>query len=523
MPTSPTVPVSDTPNLPSLPEQVSPPVFTLSERGPADIAKAQVIALPVLPAEDARETVILGPGATEVIERFALPDLVELLIAEEASGKAGEVTTFPVVGEATLRRVLLIGVGDQSSASFRKAGAALARATRGAGTVVTTIPAIAPDDGIEPFVVAATLASFTFNWRSAEPPFVPPASIVLAEVPTTHTSSLDRAVAIAGASWRARFLATVPSNLKNPAWLAQQAAITARENDLRVTIWDEKRLLAEGFGGIAAVGQASATPPRFVRLDYTPARRSRRTPTVVLVGKGITFDSGGLSIKPSDGMLTMKRDMTGAGVVLATMAALKAVDCRVRVVGLLCVAENAISGSALRPGDVIRHYGGRTSEVTNTDAEGRLVLADGLAYAVSEIEPDVVVDIATLTGAIKVALGQTLAGLFANDDGLAGVLSLAGQTAGEPLWRLPLSSSYEDKLSSKIADADNAPGGPGSITAALFLQHFVGETPWAHLDIASVGDAHADVDEWTPGPTGFGARLLLNWLGQPEPLAALTA
>ena len=222
-------------------------------------------------------------------------------------------------------------------------------------------------------------------------------------------------------------------------------------------------------------------------------------------------------------MVTMKRDMTGAGVVAAVMAALPDVDCPLRVTGLLPIAENAVSGTSMRPGDVITQYGGRTTEVTNTDAEGRLVLADGLAYAVDKLDPDVLVDIATLTGAMKVALGQHTGGLFANDDALARHLDESGARAGEQLWRMPLSEEYEGKLASKVADADNAPGGPGAITAALFLQHFNGGLPWAHLDIASVGDAPKDYFEWTEGPTGFGARLLLDWLGQDEPLAGVGA
>jgi leucyl aminopeptidase len=220
-------------------------------------------------------------------------------------------------------------------------------------------------------------------------------------------------------------------------------------------------------------------------------------------------------------MMNMKRDMTGAGVVLAVMSELRSVECPVRVTGLLACAENAVGGSSLRPGDVIRHYGGRTSEVTNTDAEGRLVLADALAYAVDEIAPTVIVDVATLTGAMKVSLGQRTAGIFATDDTLADHLLTAGAAAGEPLWRMPLVDEYDELLDSPIADADNAPGGPGAITAALFLQHFVGDLPWAHLDIASVGDAPEDSYEWTVGPTGFGARALLAWLGSDDPLAGL--
>jgi leucyl aminopeptidase len=330
-------------------------------------------------------------------------------------------------------------------------------------------------------------------------------------------------VAVARAGWRSRTLATVPSNLKNPAWLADQARELAREAGLDIEVWDEKRLAAEGFGGLVGVGQASVSPPRLIRLDYKPSgrRAARKAPTVVLVGKGITFDTGGLSIKPGEGMVTMKRDMTGGGVVMAVMAALAAVACPVRVVGLVAAAENSIGANAMRPGDVLRHYGGRTSEVTNTDAEGRLVLADALAYAVAELEPDAIVDVATLTGAMKVALGQRVGGFFANDDALAAAIAGAGEASGEPLWRFPLAEAYEEKLSSKVADADNGAGGPGAIVAALFLQHFVGDVPWAHLDVASVGDSPAEHFEWTTGPSGFGARALLHWLGEDDPLAGL--
>jgi leucyl aminopeptidase len=220
-------------------------------------------------------------------------------------------------------------------------------------------------------------------------------------------------------------------------------------------------------------------------------------------------------------MVNMKRDMTGGAVVIAVMAALAAVGCPVRVVGLVAAAEKAISGNAVRPGDVVRHYGGRTSEVNNTDAEGRLVLGDALAYAVEQVKPDVIVDVATLTGAMKVALGQRTGGFFANHDALATLIGAAGEAAGEPLWRFPLAEAYEEKLTSKVADADNAPGGPGAITAALFLQHFVGSTPWAHLDVASVGDSPSEWHEWTTGPSGFGARALLQWLRSDDPLGGV--
>jgi leucyl aminopeptidase len=191
------------------------------------------------------------------------------------------------------------------------------------------------------------------------------------------------------------------------------------------------------------------------------------------------------------------------------------------VTGLVAAAENAVGGNALRPGDVITHYGGRTSEVMNTDAEGRLVLADAMAYALDTLDPAVMVDVATLTGAMKVALGQWLGGYFANHEALATRLREAGAAAGEPLWRMPLEADYEDTLTSTVADATNAPGGPGAVTAALFLQHFAGDVPWAHLDIASAGDAPSESFEWTKGPTGFGSRALLTWLTGPDPLKGI--
>ena len=511
--------------LAQLPVQVAPPEFALSDLRPHGILGVEVLALPVLPADGDGGSVLLGPGAEEVADQLGT-DLLALLEMSSATGRAGEVTSLPVPlggpDNAALRWVLLVGVGEQRAVDFRRAGAAVARAARDRASVATSIPALAPDEGLEAFVVGLMLGSFGFHWRSGTPEHTPVARVVLAGLPDRESRerSLDRALAIGGAGWRARMLATVPSNLKSPAWLAAQARVLGDEAGLAVTIWDEKRLAAEGFGGIVGVGQASATPPRLIRLDYTPAGANRKTPVIALVGKGITFDTGGLSIKPGEAMKTMKRDMTGGAIVIAVLGALAAVGCPVRVVGLVPAAENAVSGNALRPGDVVRHYGGRTSEVNNTDAEGRLVLADALAYAVSEVKPDAIVDVATLTGAMKVALGQRTGGYFANHEGLAAVLAESGEAAGEPLWRFPLSDLYEEKLSSKIADADNSAGGPGAITAALFLQHFVGGLPWAHLDVASAGDSPSEHHEWTTGPTGFGTRALLHWLAD-DPLGSL--
>ncbi|WP_235537129.1 leucyl aminopeptidase [Nocardioides sp. Soil805] len=505
---------------PQLPSQVSPPEFALSSALPHQIGGGEVWAFPVLPGEDG--DVVLGPGADEASELLGV-DLLELLASARATGRTGEVTTVPVVSDA-VTTVLLVGLGDQAVTDFRRAGATVARAAKDRASVVTSITAIAPEGALAAFVVGATLGSFAFHWRSSGPSEQPVRRIVLAGVDDhdgAYDDELARAIALGGAGWRSRMLATVPANLKSPAWLAEQAEEFAAEAGLDVTVWDEHALAADGFGGILAVGGGSVSPPRLIRLDYTPPRAGKGTPTVVLVGKGITFDSGGLDIKPAESMLSMKRDMSGGAAVLATMAALADVGCPVRVVGLVPVAENAISGSAMRPGDVITHYGGRTSEVNNTDAEGRLVMADALAYAVAEVRPDVLVDIATLTGAMKVALGQGTGGYFANDEGISTALAAAAEESGELLWRMPLVADYEEKVSSRVADGDNAAGGAGAITAALYLQHFTGDVPWAHIDFASIAEAPAERYEWTAGPTGFGPRLLLTWLGSESPLEGI--
>jgi leucyl aminopeptidase len=504
----------------TLPPQVSPPAFALSGLHPHELGGIEAVAYPVT-SHDGEP--MLGPGGDEATDALGL-DLLSILGSRKATGKAGEVVSVPVAGTAAnpaLRLVLLVGLGDETPADFRRAGAAVARATFDHESVATSVAAAGDDDALTAFVTGAMLGSFVFHWRSQGPEHEPVRRVVLAGLRADdHTGALERGLELGGAGWRSRMLATVPSNLKSPEWLADQARQIADETGLAYQVWDEAKLAKQGFGGILGVGQASATPPRLIRLDYSPPG-GRRAPRVVLVGKGITFDTGGLSIKPGEGMSTMKRDMTGGAVVMAVLAALGRLGCPVRVTGLIPAAENAVSGNSLRPGDVVTHYGGRTSEVMNTDAEGRLVLADAMAYALDTLDPAVLVDVATLTGAMKVALGQWLGGYFANNETLADRLREAGAAAGEPLWRMPLEPDYEDTLSSTVADATNAPGGPGAVTAALFLQHFAGDVPWAHLDVASAGDAPTDSFEWTKGPTGFGARALLTWLTGPDPLKGI--
>lgn len=328
---------------------------------------------------------------------------------------------------------------------------------------------------------------------------------------TDDVAAVERARRNAAATAWARDLANTPANTKTPDWLARTSAERLGAAGVAVAVRDEGWLAQHRFGGVLAVGAGSAAPPRLIQAQWRP----RSAPTdrhVVLVGKGITFDTGGLNIKPGDSMLNMKTDMAGGAAVLAALELIAQLELPVRVTALVPCAENSVGAASFRPGDVVRHVNGRTSEITNTDAEGRLVLADAMAYAVATLRPTVLVDVATLTGAMKVALGLRTGGFFATDDTVARQLEAAGAAVGEPLWRMPLVAEYEPRLASFIADADNSPGNPGAITAALFLQHFVGDVPWAHLDIAGAGRAAKDDGMFSAGATGFGARLLASWV-----------
>lgn len=444
-----------------------------------------------------------------------------LLQRADAPGEAGKTVTTELF-TGVVEQVVLLGLGDERLTDYRRAGAALTRLAAGRTVVATPIGGAADDDQLGAFCEGLVLGGFGFRLSSSAVPPTPP-RLLLTGLPAARTGVVEQSTARAMASWRSRTFALTPSNDKSPDRLVEWAGEAAAHGGLEVTVWNEERLAEEGMGGILAVGAGSAYDSRFVRLDYRPVGADERTPLVVLAGKGITFDSGGISIKPAEAMMTMKRDMTGAGVVIAVMRALRELGVAVRVAGLVAAAENAFGGAAMRPGDVVTHYGGRTSEVGNTDAEGRLVLADALAYADATLDPDVVVDIATLTGAGKVAVGTSLGALFANDDSLAAQLVSAGAAAGEPVWRLPLSDEYEPLLESPVADATNAAAGPGAVTAALFLQPFAGQRRWAHLDIASVGDSPRDAFEYTKGSTGFGARLLLRWLSSLPSSACATS
>jgi len=438
-------------------------------------------------------------------------DLGAHLVREKAKGQPGELIALPLAQEQP-RLVLFVGIGTASVEDMRTAGAALGRRCRDVTSVATTACINAEPAALRAFIEGLLLSTYSFSVKSDPKP------IVLERVDVDYrdggADALDRARATARAVRLARDLTNTPSLGKSPAWLADRAAEVGLAADVQVKVRDEKALVAEKFGGITAVGAGSTRPPRLIELSWRP--KGART-HVVLVGKGITFDSGGLSIKPADGMTAMKTDMAGGAAVIAVMGALGALGVRARVTGLVPAAENMPSGSALRPGDVIRHYGGRTVEVLNTDAEGRLVLADALAYADSKLRPDVMIDLATLTGAATVGLGRIHGALYATEDLLAGELIAAAHVGGEAIWRMPLVEDYRASLDSAVADLRNisdprAHVSGGSITAALFLREFTGGRRWAHLDIAGPARADKDDGQTTRGATGYGVRLLLRWL-----------
>ncbi len=453
-----------------------------------------------------------GTGvARSVLERLGVDH--DLLVAAEGfSGKAGATLRVPLAPGS--RRTLLVGTGDGSETDLRRAGAGLGRAVRGRDVVVTTLlaglPAGPATAAVEGFLLGgwAPAATGTRDRSDGRPAGT-------ARLVGARPDAVRRGAVLAGATALARDLAVTPSNVKNPAWMVERAREAAAAGGLDVDVWDEVRLAAEGFGGLVAVGGGSATPPRLVRLDHVPDGPGARRPPVVLVGKGITYDTGGLSIKPREAMVPMKTDMSGSAAVLAALAACRALGVRRHVVGLLPLAENAFGAASYRPSDVVTHYGGTTSEVANTDAEGRMVLADALAYALT-LRPALLVDVATLTGAATLGLGRRHAALYATDDRLAAALETAAAASGERVWRMPLVEDYRPALDSDVADLRHVPSssawGGGSITAALFLREFTGGRPWAHLDIAGTARSDAAEHEVPKGATGFGARLLLRWL-----------
>jgi leucyl aminopeptidase len=434
------------------------------------------------------------------------------LTAAGFDGKAGQTLVLPSANGPTQ---IAVGIGDDklTAATLRNAAAALVRAAGKRASIATSLADLEGVDAAtagQAVVEGALLAAYRYHGLKSEPPSagLQDLALVVGEHRTAGaTLGAARGSTTADAAALARDLANSPPAHMTARMIAHQAVALGEASGLGVEVFNKDQLIEMGCGGMVGVNRGSVEPPRMVRLTYTP-----RNPRghLVLVGKGVMFDSGGLSIKPNDSMRTMKMDMSGAAAVLATMTTLKSLKCKSAVTGYLMCTDNLPSGSAVAIGDVLTFRNGKTAEILNTDAEGRLVLADGLALGV-EAKPDAIVDIATLTGAAMGALGLKMAAVLGNNQPFVDRVKEAAIDVDEQVWQLPLESSYRKLIDSNVADMKNV-GGPygGAILAALFLNEFVGDTPWAHLDIAGPMAVEADEGWLSRGATGFGTRLLIQ-------------
>jgi leucyl aminopeptidase len=471
-------------------------------------ASPAVLVIPVRSPDGPPETPVPGAGAAE-LETYLGVSPADVIACDELTGRAGETAQSVIKLGDRPCAVLFLGIGDASAAALRRAGAALVRRLPAGRTALTTAVLDAPDDNVQAFTEGLLLGSYQFAMKSDGPAAAGPAEVrLLLAGPNSRAEAVRRASLIAGAVALARDLANTPSMIKSPGWLADEAVRVADEHGLSSRVWTEAELASDGFGGLLGVGSGSVRPPRLIELSYQPAQASQH---VVLIGKGITFDSGGLSLKPNDNMKMMKTDMAGGAAVIAAMSALAGLGVQARVTGLVAAAENMPSGTALRVGDVIKHYGGRTVEVLNTDAEGRLILADAITYA-KQLGVTHIVDAATLTGAIVVALANVNVGVFGSNQEFTDKLLASAKAAGEKMWQMPMDDEYREFIKGSFADLQNIGSGKGggSITGAWFIREFAGDTPWIHLDIAGTA-WNDDAKPWlAKGPTGVALQTLVH-------------
>ena len=448
----------------------------------------------------------------------ALNGMLDAAIQEDGfDAKSGSTKVLFTASAIAAQRVILLGIGKRDKFSESAFTLAAAKAARAARQIKREALALVLPDAISVSALSNAAAQGALMGLHVYTDFLSedakPAAVNQITILSDNTDEAKSGIAegqlIAEANLRVRHLVDTPSNLKNPQTLAADAEKIAAEQNLICEIWDENRLQEERMGAFYGVGMGSANPPRLIRLEHCPAGMENEKP-LILVGKGVTYDTGGYSLKPTTSMDTMKDDMGGAAVVLAVMEAVGKAKPNRRIIGLIGSVENMVSDRAQRPGDMVRARNRKTIEVLNTDAEGRLVLADVLSLA-SELNPAAIIDLATLTGAIGIALGDEAAGLFSNDDALSKVLFDAGMQTGEKVWRFPLWEEYESHMKGKNTDLKNTgkERRAGSISAAIFLQNFVGKNiPWAHLDIAAVTYLREDRGLSQYGATGFGARLI---------------
>ncbi len=447
---------------------------------------------------------VFDPKGTALSEK--LPWLAKHLDDAEFTGKAGQSVVVPGGEAVPYKTVVLVGMGPTADLErIRRAAGTAARSLPKCAAVATTLH-LGVSGGAEAVGLGFTLGAYTFTKHKSEKKPSTIATVILLEGSADDVAGAVRGATIGDGVNLARDLINEPAMGKSPATLADRATAIATEVGLGIRVLDEKQIESEGLGGLRGVSLGADNPARLVELRYEP-KNARGF--LAIVGKGIVFDSGGLSLKPADSMETMKTDMSGAAAVFAAMRTIALLKLPVRVVGITPLTENMPGGSALRPGDVLKIRNGKTIEVLNTDAEGRLVLADGLSLA-AEQKPDLIVDVATLTGAIQIALGEKIAGLFGTEAATAKVAA-AAESAGERVWRMPLPDDYRKNIDSDVADMKNTGTKyGGAINASMLLKEFVGDVPWAHLDIA--GPARAtEAEHYIPkGGTGFGVRTIVE-------------
>lgn len=492
----------------------------------AELASPDLVAVGV-PVVSTKSGPALPGGLPSSAGGFALPDHLDPRWCDRHSFKAKAGEVLDLHGMEGPGR-LLVGLGDEEAVdeeSWRLAAAGFVRAAGAGGSALLVVPVgcmdLAPIDLGQAIAVGSILGSYRFDsYRSKRDPSSRRVdSLDVLAVPVAEIEEgLRRGAEVARATSLARDLVNTPPSDLTPSSLCDKVeAELAGNEDVALRVWDEERIETERLGGLLGVSRGSSASPRLLRADYTPKNPvgvNGRIPHIALVGKGITFDSGGLSLKSADGMMTMKTDMGGAAVVMAVVSACSELDVRARVTAIAPLTENMPGPDAIKPGDVVTIRNRTTIEVLNTDAEGRLVLADALVLA-TELIPDAIVDVATLTGAAVVALGARIAPIFGTDPELVDRICDAGRRSGEKLWPMPLPQEYEEHLESDVADMKNVgkPGHAGSITAALLLSKFTGDVPWAHLDVAGTQRSSESAGYNSKGGTGFGVSTLLELLG----------
>lgn len=449
--------------------------------------------------------------------------LASVIKEEKFEGKPQQLTFVHTEARLNAKRVMVVGLGKRREAdaeSIRRATATSLRRARDLGAKVVSVELLGdrlPAGARAQAIVEGTLLGlYSFDrHKTGEKNGKAVETLLIVNPDSKNQAAIREGIRVgeifATATNFARDLTNEPANMVTPTTLAKTAQEIAKEGKLSLKIYERDDCKKMGMGAYLGVAQGSLEPPKFIHLAYKPRGRARRK--IAIVGKGITFDSGGLDIKPADGMLRMKDDMSGAGAVLGIMRSLPKLRVPVEVHGIIAATENMPSGTAQRPGDIVRAMNGTTIEIGNTDAEGRLTLADALSYVVKEVKPEEIIDLATLTGAVVIALGNGCSGVFSTSKPLADRLLKAAEAAGERMWPLPLIDEYKEGLKSDVADINNVgPRGGGAITAAIFMKEFVGSVPWAHLDIAGTAFTEKDLPLGPKGGTGVGVRTVLAYL-----------